>query len=98
MSHSEMCRSVKNAIAFRESMGRNLPPGRMDDKKLMDCLFMDQQSERLMETAYKNLNLTPRTGLKTLRVARTIADMGESKEVREEHILEALQFRPSSIF
>lgn len=37
--------------------------------------------------------MTPRSYKKTLKVARTIADIAESEEIKEEHLAEALSYR-----
>jgi len=51
------------------------------------------EAQNLVETAAKKLNLTNRSCLKVLRVARTIADLDSCKMVEAGHIAEALQFR-----
>lgn len=53
-------------------------------------------AEKLITTAAKRLNLTNRSCLKVLRVARTIADLDESEKVETKHVAEALQFRGST--
>lgn len=47
----------------------------------------------LLHAASKKLALTSRGYLRTLRVARTIADLEESEELDVQHVAEALQFR-----
>lgn len=48
---------------------------------------------KLLNTASKQLDLTSRGYLRTVRIARTIADLDASHNLTEKHIAEALQFR-----
>lgn len=66
----------------------DIPQNMMEDY----CL-LGEESERLMEKAYEKLDLTARTYFKIIKVARTIADMEESPNIRVEHIQEAIGYR-----
>ena len=46
-----------------------------------------------MEVMYEKMSLTARTYHKILRVARTIADLEESKEILLSHLNEAICYR-----
>ena len=46
-----------------------------------------------MKQAYESLGLTARTYHKILKVARTIADLSESRDILEEHLMEAMGYR-----
>lgn len=46
-----------------------------------------------MEQMYDKLNLTARTYHKILRVARTLADMDESEQIKMSHLNEAICYR-----
>ncbi len=50
-------------------------------------------ARRMLEKAGARFNLSPRGYHRTLKVARTIADLGDRDEVGENDILEALQYR-----
>lgn len=51
----------------------------------------------LFNTAAERLKLSPRAHHKTIKVARTIADLDNSPEIQEKHILEALAYRPTEL-
>ncbi|MFZ2831605.1 MAG: hypothetical protein WAZ40_00430, partial [Minisyncoccia bacterium] len=51
----------------------------------------------LFNTAAERLKLSPRAHHKTIKVARTIADLDNSPEIQEKHILEALAYRPTDL-
>lgn len=51
----------------------------------------------LFNSSAERLKLSPRAHHKTLKVARTIADLDNSGEISEKHILEALAYRPQEM-
>ncbi|MEX0933144.1 MAG: YifB family Mg chelatase-like AAA ATPase [Candidatus Paceibacterota bacterium] len=58
----------------------------------------DEKVYTLLERAAGELGLSARGYHKMLKVARTIADLEDSKRVTEEHLLEALQYRQKPLF
>lgn len=51
----------------------------------------------LFNSSAEKLKLSPRAYHKVLKVARTIADLGQSSEIQQAHILEALAYRPTDL-
>ena len=60
-----------------------------------DCKYcrLNGEEMRLMGQAYDVLNLTARSYHRILKVARTIADLDYSEEIKLEHLQEAIGYR-----
>ena len=54
---------------------------------------LEESAKELLDTASTRMQLSARAYIRSLRVARTIADMEQSKSIKPEHISEALQYR-----
>jgi len=55
---------------------------------------LNPDSQKLLQEALEKLNLSPRSYFRILKVARTIADLNNEKDIANEHLAEALQYRP----
>jgi magnesium chelatase family protein len=64
------------------------------DPHLMD---LASDARALAERAAEKLNLSARGFTRTLRVARTIADLGCSDTILRPHVAEALSYRARSL-
>ena len=54
---------------------------------------IDSKTKKILEEAYKNINLSIRGYYRVLKVARTIADTREKREVSELEVAEAIHYR-----
>ncbi|MEA2092701.1 MAG: YifB family Mg chelatase-like AAA ATPase [Patescibacteria group bacterium] len=66
----------------------------MKNKQIEKYAFLSKEAEDVLVNASLEFHLSARAYFKVIKVARTIADLDESKEIKTEHIAEALQYRP----
>lgn len=57
---------------------------------------LDQQSREILKTAVEKLHLSPRAFTRVLKVSRTVADLEGAEKIKQEHLAEALQYRPKA--
>lgn len=65
----------------------------LDSARLRKYCNIDDSASALLRKAYDSLGLSARGYDRTLRVARTIADLAGSESVSAVHVAEAIQFR-----
>lgn len=70
---------------------------KLTNKELKQIIDIDEDAELLLNTAANSMKLSARSFIKTLKVARTIADLENSEKVDKQHIAEALQYRPKTV-
>lgn len=65
----------------------------MKEAHLKKYCKLSEECESVLKSAYETLKLSPRARSRIIKVARTIADMDGSKDIKTEHILEAVSYR-----
>ena len=71
----------------------------LSPKLIEKYCILDESSKKIISAAFDKWNLSARSYHRILKVSRTIADLSEEENIREEHLLEALSYRmPDSLF
>jgi len=65
----------------------------MSSKQLKEICVIDKVGQNLLKAAMEKLNLSARAYDRILKVARTIADLANSDNIKPEHLAEAIQYR-----
>ena len=65
----------------------------MGPKELAAYCQLSPTCETLMRQAFDAMGLTARSYDRILRMARTIADLDGAKDIRPQHLAEAIQYR-----
>jgi magnesium chelatase family protein len=82
----------------RDRYGRVMTNGKMTRKDIRELSMLTAGAQKFLITCSEKLNLSARNFDRVIRVSRTIADLERSDSIYEEHIGEALQYRPMSNF
>ena len=106
LADDDLAESSKS-IRERVEKARKIQQERFKDKKIISNSEMssqevkefckiDDQTIDILRTAVTQFQLSARSYYKILKIARTIADLGEKETIGSAHVAEALQYRPRS--
>ena len=70
-----------------------IPNAQMSNKQVREICHLAPPLESFLESVAERMCLSPRACQRILKVSRTVADMDESQEIREEHLAEAVVYR-----
>ena len=66
---------------------------KMTNEEMRKYCILDEESNKLMQNAFEKLKLSVRAYTRILKVARTIADLDGSENIKLEHLAEAISYR-----
>lgn len=66
----------------------------MTTRNVKEYCPLSPQCRTMLVSAAASMNLSARSYFKIIKIARTIADLEDSKEISVNHLAEALQYRP----
>jgi len=90
-SSAEMRERVERARAIQQRRG--FYNAHIPSRVLRKLCILDEASERTLEMAMRRFGLSARAHDRILKVARTIADLGQSEQLMAKHVAEAVQYR-----
>ena len=80
--------------AYRIQIDRQgVSNGQLENSGVRKHCRLSAAGEHFLETAAEQLNLSPRSCQRVLKVARTIADLESAKSIAQNHLAEAIGFR-----
>ncbi len=95
---SEIRRRVERAREMQERRFRReriLTNGEMKNRDIKRYSLLQREAEELLTLASSRYSLSARAYFKVIKVARTVADIEEKREIEKSHIAEALQYKIS---
>ncbi len=87
---------ARNAQNEREA-NKGALNGSLSARAIKQAAGLTPSARQLLDAAGEQLGLSARAYMRTVKVARTIADLDSSSGVSEAHVAEALRYRPSPV-
>ncbi len=93
ITSAQMHKKVKEALKAQKKRGQGELNGKMSDSDIEKFCALDSESQMILNNAVDRFDLSQRAIKKSLKVARTIADLAESEKILKKHLLESLSYR-----
>ena len=96
-SSAQIRKRVENARKIQQERFANFhgiySNSQMTPKMTEEFCHLGEQEATILKAAFDNLGLSARAHNRILKVARTIADLANSPEIKVAHLAEAIQYR-----
>ena len=96
ITSADMQREVLRVFEVQMKRGQSELNGKLSDEEIAKFCVCEDEAKSALDMSISRFALTQRGINKTLKVARTIADLEGSETIKKSHILEALSFRVRS--
>ncbi|EAK0965796.1 ATP-binding protein [Campylobacter upsaliensis] len=93
LSSKQMSELVLEAFNFSKKRGQKEFNGKLKDEDLKHFCILSKGAKDVLDMAISRFKLSRRSINKSLKVARSCADLKQSEVIEKSHILEALSFR-----
>ena len=90
---SDVVRTRVTQTRVKQLQRQSCLNSRLTNHQIDHFCQLDETSEKILMTAIDKLKLTARSYHKLLKLARTIADMADEKNIQKMHLLEAISYR-----
>ncbi len=70
----------------------------MTNKDIARHAKLSKEAQNILNLSAKKQDLSPRAYHRVIKLSRTIADLEQARDITEDHILEALSYRPKAEF
>lgn len=102
LKHSDKLESdeIKKVVASareRQHARHNKLNAHLSNKELKKTMKITAEAEDFLNKAASRMDVSARSYMKTIKIARTIADLEHNPTITVPHITEALQYRPKLV-
>jgi len=92
-SSKEMFKEVLKAFKMQKQRKQSEFNGKLSDSDIEKYCILDKETQNILNNAIIRYELSQRGINNIKKVSRTIADLDESKDIKKEHLMEALSYR-----
>jgi magnesium chelatase family protein len=93
ISSKEIFNIVLSVFKIQKDRGQDVFNSRLNDKDIDKFCILEKEAKSTLDMAIDNFNLSFRSIKKIIKVARTIADINNNKNIQKSDILEAFSYR-----
>lgn len=97
LSSKQMSQKVFEGFLFQKQRNQDEFNAKLNEEQVKKYCILDKNAQEILNKAINSYGFSQRGIDKTLKVARTIADLEQEKYILKSHLLKALSFRMRSI-
>ena len=98
ITSEEMRKKVEAAEMIQKERYKNTKiryNSELNPQNIKKYCYLGENEKNILKSSFEIMGISARTYYKTIKVARTIADLEGSLNIEERHIAEAVRYRPA---